>query len=288
MDLQVQLYRSSGKKQNRNTGKRPKERSYNVSASLTFWRPATHPRDRAQARVPAQKTAQSLLVIHRARTLFVPVDPFRLLRIDAHLFSMESAEREAVGYVGAVRRALRFGGVVPTLEETVERALGRGAVAKGLAREPAVIAYAGGRTVIWTSARLRPDRRRWYLAHALARWVLAEDGVDATEASRLRSPMAAELLLPAAYVAHALRVADAPSVAREYATPLTATILREAELLRRPTALVVPGRYARVRGDDVGRLPVDLPALELLAGRRGIGVRKIAVPEEGGVIVRAA
>lgn len=206
----------------------------------------------------------------------------------APLFSMKSTERDAVEYVGAIRRALRFGGTVPTLEETIERAMGTDAIVKGIAREGARVARVGQQHVIWTSARLRRDRQRWHIAHAFVRWALEQDGLSEREAAELRSPMAAEVLLPSAYVARAFGGVDAVAVAREYVTPPTATILREAELLRVPTALVVPGRYARVRGDDVGRLPTDLAALELLAGRRGIGVRKIAAPDEGGVIVRAA
>lgn len=201
---------------------------------------------------------------------------------------MDKTEREALAYVASIRRALRFGEVVPTCEDAIHRAMGANAVIKGIATQEARVARFQGRPVIWTSARLRPARRRWCVAHAFVSWVLEQDGVTGPEAMRLRSPMAAELLLPESVAGHVLRVAGATIVADEFVLPTAATYLREGELLRLPTALVVPSRYSRVRGDDAGRLPTDLRALEMLAGSRGIGVFKVQVPEDGGTIIRLA
>lgn len=188
-------------------------------------------------------------------------------------------------YAAGIRRALNCSDNA-TLEGMIHRALGRGTIRKAAIRTETVVAVVNGETAFCVSSRLSPARSRWALAHAFAAWAMRADGVPAAEANRLRSPLAAELLLPTETAIRVLRVASATVVAEEFVMPTAATMLREAEVLRVPTALVVPGRYARVRGDDKGRMPLELHALELLASRRGIGVVRVPVPEEGGVVLR--
>lgn len=191
---------------------------------------------------------------------------------------------------GVVRGLLGMLGMaaVPGTTELAERLLGRDAIVQShRVTRPAVEFYAGRRRAVLPRGT-STEVGHWHLAHALAGHVLEGDGFAGIELATLRPLVAAALVLPAASVSRYLPRVGTEGVARALRLPFAAVYLREAELLRVPTALVVPGRYARVRGDDAGRLPTDLAALELLAGRTGIGVRKIAAPDEGGVIVRAA
>lgn len=188
--------------------------------------------------------------------------------------------RGLLGTLGVVK--------VPGAADLAERLLGAHAVVRSLAVTRPVIQIYGGQRRVVLPGRASLEQRHWHLAHALAGHVLEGDGFAGDEVTTLRPLVAAALVLPAASVSRYLPRVGTEGVARALRLPFAAVCLREAELLRVPTALVVPGRYARVRGDDAGRLPTDLAALELLAGRRGIGVHKIAAPDEGGVIVRAA
>lgn len=192
-----------------------------------------------------------------------------------------------MAYAAGIRRALKCSENA-TLEGLVHRALGRKSIRRAPIKAEVTTAIVNGETAIFVASRLSAPRGRWVLAHEFASWVMGEDGVDPTDARALRSRVAAALLLPTGMAADVLRASCAAIVAEEFVLPTAATYLREAEVLRVPTALVVPGRYFRIRGDDDGRLPTELAALELLASRRGIGVTRFGVPEDGGTIIQIA
>ena len=193
-------------------------------------------------------------------------------------------------YAREIRRALECEVWTPSIEDLVCRALGRHALRRGPIAAAATRATVNGSTIFYTSTRVAPAVARWALAHAFAVWTLEHDGVPAAEALRLRSPLAAEFLLPTDAARRAFGKASPDVVASRLVMPIAASFLREAELLRVPTCLVALGRdgyYARTRGDDHGRLPVDLDALLLLAGQRSIGVTRTRT-EAGGTIIRLA
>ena len=200
---------------------------------------------------------------------------------------MQDVERDAVAYAAGIRKALKCSNNA-TLEGMVHRALGRRSIRRAPIKAEVTTAIVNGETAIYVASRLTAPRSRWVLAHEFATWVMREDGMPADQARALRSSVAAELLLPESLAASVLRTAPAIIVAEEFVLPTAATLLREAEVLGVPTALVVPGRYVRVKGNDAGRLPLEQEALELLASRRGIGVIRFPVPEDGGTVVRLA
>lgn len=191
-------------------------------------------------------------------------------------------------YAQQIRAALSGGDVGLGLEAMVGARFGAGAIRTARIREEVVVAPIHGQNVIFTSDTLSPKRTRWCVAHAFASWLLEQDGVPQTERRKLRAALAAELLLPLAACPHLFPAAHVPTLAEALRLPLSFVLLREAEVFRKPTALVVPGVYARVLGDDGGRLPPDLAALELLASRRGIGVQRWDVPDDRGVVIRVA
>lgn len=205
---------------------------------------------------------------------------------------MVDTERDADELVSSVSTALHFGGRRPCVEDFIETAMGpRGMALAPLPVAQSALALVGGEWTIFVDPRLPPDRMRWQLAHHFSEWVLRTEGVSASELVRLRSPVAAELLLPRHVAARAVGRVSFVDLARKLVVPTASMLLREAEVARVPTALLgqgARGKYGRVRGDDDGRLPLDVHALELLASHRGIGVQKFAVPEEGGVIIRLA
>ena len=71
--------------------------------------------------------------------------------------------------------------------------------------------------------------------------MLEGDGFAGDEVTTLRPLVAAALVLPAASVSRYLPRVGTEGVARALRLPFAAVCLREAELLRVPTALVVPG-----------------------------------------------
>ena len=197
---------------------------------------------------------------------------------------------ETERYAGEIRRALECAGWTPSVEDLVCRALGRHALRRAPIAAAASRATVNGATIFYTSTRVAPAQARWALAHAFAVWALEHDGFSSEEAARLRSPLAAEFLLPAAASRRVFCKASPAAVADRLVVPVAASYLREAELLRVPTCLLAMGRdglYSRTRGDDGGRLPTDLDGLILLASRRSIGVTKTKT-EEGGTIIRLA
>jgi hypothetical protein len=205
---------------------------------------------------------------------------------------MERTERAAADYVADVARSLGFGVRRPCVEDFVDAAMGpRGMALATLPVARSALARVGSDWTIFVDQRLSPAQMRWRLAHHFADWLLREDGVGADGAAALRSPVAAELLISHDVAARMVGRVPFLDLARKLVVPAAAMLLREAEVARVPTALLATGqrgRYARVRGDDAARLPTDVAALELLASRRGIGILRFAVPEDGGVIVRVA
>lgn len=197
---------------------------------------------------------------------------------------------EAERYATEIRHVLDCVTWTPSIEDLVCRALGRHALRKGPIAAAATRATVNGSTIFYMSTRVAPARARWALAHAFAVWALEHDGFSSDDAQRLRSRLAAEFLLPSDAARRVFPKASPSAVASRLVMPVAASYLREAELLRVPTCLVALGRdglYARTRGDDDGRLPVDLDALRLLASQRSIGVTRTKT-EDGGTIIRLA
>lgn len=219
------------------------------------------------------------------------LSPCSRLLFSAYFKGMAAADaevRDTARYAQRVRAALSGGDLGLGLEAMVQARFGAGAIRTAPIREEAVIATVHGQQVIFTSDALTPKRARWCVAHAFASWLLEYDGVPQSERRKLRASLAAELLLPMAACPHLFPTAHAPTLADALKLPLSFVLLREAEIFRKPTALVVPGSWARVLGDDHGRLPPELSALELLASRRGIGVQRWDVPEDRGTVIRVA
>ena len=140
-----------------------------------------------------------------------------------------------------------------------------------------------GRLRVVVPAALDPATTHWQIGHAVADWLLRHEGLDEAGVLSIRSGLAAAIVLPREQIADYSDL-SAEEIAHALTLPVAATLLREAEVTRVPTALVVRGRYTRVRGDDAGRLPRDAAALEYLAAHRAIGVVRTLVPE--GVVLR--
>lgn len=200
---------------------------------------------------------------------------------------MADVHGDAIAYAAGIRRALKCSENA-TLEGMIHRALGRKAIRRAPIKDEVTTAIVNGETAIYVASRLSAPRGRWVLAHEFTSWVMKQDGLTHAVARSLRASVAAELLLPEHVANRVFQTASAVAVAAEFVLPEAATLLREAEVMHLPTALVVPGRYSRVRGDDYGRLPLERAALELLASPRGIGVLRFPVPEEKGTVIRVA
>lgn len=195
---------------------------------------------------------------------------------------------ESIGYADRVRAAVLAAGESRSFEGLATAMLGDEPVRPAGIREEATWGTLYGRRVIFTADWLSPRRARWCAAHLFASWLLARDGVAYPEVRRFRAAVAAELLLPAEVCRVVLPAPCSETLADALRVPLSVPLLREAAVFRLPTALVVPGVHARVLGDDNGRLPPTLAELELLASRRGIGVRRWNVPEDRGTVIRVA
>lgn len=127
-----------------------------------------------------------------------------------------------------------------------------------------------------------PHLRHWTLARVLASHLLATDGVDLPVAA-----VASSLLLPE--VAMAREMSAAPeSIAARHVAPLSAVLLRVADLQLRPTAIVLP-HWSRVGGNACGSLPTDHATLcEIAFGRVGLlRLRRTRTPD-GEVALRVA
>ena len=203
---------------------------------------------------------------------------------------MNTNEERAAQFVGDVARGLGFGTRRPSAEDMIDAAMGpRGMAIARLPVARSSLSKVGGEWTIFLDPRLPATQMRWRLAHHFSEWLLAQDGVVGVEADALRSPVAAEIILAHDVAARAVGRVAFVDLAARLNVPTTAMLLREAEVARVPTVLLAQGRrgtYARVRGDDSGRLPLEIPALELLASRRGIGVKRYPVPEDFGVVLR--
>ena len=171
----------------------------------------------------------------------------------------------------------------PGARPLARRLFGAQAVVRFHAQALAKVQSHAGRLRVVVPAGLDPAAAHWAIGHALADWLLRHDGLDDARILPIRSGLAAAIVLPREQVADYSDL-SAQEIADALTLPVAATLLREAEVSRVPTALVVPGRYARVRGDDAGRLPRDPAALEYLAAHRAVGVVQIRVPE--GVVLR--
>ena len=203
---------------------------------------------------------------------------------------MSGTGKRAAQFVGGVTKALRFGLRRPSVEDMVDAAMGpRGMAIAHLPVVRSSLSRVHGEWSIFLDPSLAPAQMRWRLAHHFSEWLLLQEGVTGAEAARLRSPIAAEMAIAHDVAARAVGRVPFVDLATRLVLPVATMLLREAEVARVPTALLAQGArgtYARVRGDDAGRLPVDVCALELLASGRGIGVVRYPVPEDFGVVLR--
>lgn len=103
------------------------------------------------------------------------------------------------------------------------------------------------------------DRAHWLVALRFAEWCLERDGAPLSSVRAMRAQVASSLLLPTDLVLGEL-YGDVVSAARRLRVTTAALTLRRGEVERRPTVLVSE-HYARVRGDDAGRVPRDLATL---------------------------
>jgi len=189
---------------------------------------------------------------------------------------------DAEHYVSALWRTLRVA-ESPGARALAERLFGRGAVVWFGSAAIGQVADHGGKARVVVPRASSAALSHWQIGHALADWLLERDGVLALERRALRAGVAATIVLPPDQVIDFAPSLGAVEVARLLTLPVAATLLREAEVSRVPTALVAPG-YTRTRGDDAGRLPRDRAGLALLASSNVIGVRRYVVPE--GVVIR--
>lgn len=190
---------------------------------------------------------------------------------------------EAERYADGLWRTLRVA-ESPGARTLAGRIFGPGAIVwSGTGRAGTVESHGGKARVVVPRAS-DAATSHWQIGHALADWFLVRDGVPWAQRRQLRAPLAAAIILPAGQVSDYAPRLGAVEIARLLTLPVASTLLREAEVSRLPTALVVVGRYTRIRGDDAGRFPTDATALELLAASRAIGVRRYVVPE--GVVIR--
>lgn len=118
------------------------------------------------------------------------------------------------------------------------------------------LAMAGGGARIWLSSR--EPRSRWphLIGHELGHLYLGHHGHGSAELEELCDAIGGALTCPRAAFESAvgrlgLRLGR---LAREFCTTQTSAALRLGEVLRRPTAVVTPGRV-RFRGDAWGWPP---------------------------------
>ena len=171
----------------------------------------------------------------------------------------------------------------PGARPLARRLFGAQSVVRSHAQALAKVQPHAGRPRVVVPANLNAAVAHWQIGHAIADWLLRHDGLDDEGVLPIRSGLAAAIVLPREQIVDYSDL-SAEEIAHALTLPVAATLLREAEVSRVPTALVVPGRYTRVRGDDAGRLPRDAAALEYLAAHRAIGVVRTVVPE--GVVLR--
>lgn len=171
----------------------------------------------------------------------------------------------------------------PGVRSLAMRLFGSQAVVFSHARPIAKVQAFAGRPRVVVPAHVDLATAHWQIGTALADWMLRRDGLKDAAVRSVRSGLAAAIVLPKEQLVDYSDL-TAEEIAQALTLPVAATLLREAEVSRVPTALVVVGRYTRVRGDDAGRLPRDAEALEFLATHRAVGVVRIPVPE--GVVLR--
>lgn len=191
---------------------------------------------------------------------------------------------EAECYAAGIWRTLRVA-ESPGARALSERVFGTGAIVWSGNRAAGIVEPHGGKLRVVVPRLSDPPTSHWQIGHALADWFLARDGVPLSERWTMRATLAATIILPADQVVTFAPKIGAVEIARVLTLPVAASLLREAEVSRVPTVLLT-AKYIRARGDDVGRLPRERAALELLASSRGIGVEKYTVPE--GVVLRIA
>lgn len=169
--------------------------------------------------------------------------------------------------------------------EVADAALGSGCYSGAPMRGEGAVARVGGRWRLFVNARLPAPRRHWQIAYQTAAWLLAQDG-----ASVPITAVAAILLLPTDVALRHLRGRDPHDLARVLVTPIVAAYLRDGEVRDTPTAHVVAGLYARVRGRAVHAMPRGVAHLEILASAAVTPLRiaRWRSTDERGVILRAA
>lgn len=171
----------------------------------------------------------------------------------------------------------------PGARPLATRLLGAQAVVSFHGQALAKVQPHAGKLRVVVPANLSKSAAHWQIGCALADWLLRRDGLDEAGVRPIRAGLAAAIVLPKEQIADYADL-SAEEIAHALTLPVAATLLREAEVMRLPTALVVPGRYTRIRGDDAGRLPRGTEALEFLAAHRAVGVVRTVVPE--GVVLR--
>ena len=129
---------------------------------------------------------------------------------------------------------------------------------------PAVELYAGRRRAV-LPAGTSAEVGHWHVAHA-RRPHTRRMASRAKSWRRSARWLRRRSCSPAASVSRYLPRVGTEGVARAIRLPFAAVCLREASSLRCPDRPGRAWRYARVRGDDAGRLPTDLAALERSRG----------------------
>ncbi len=166
----------------------------------------------------------------------------------------------------------------PELLEAVDAILGQGGYVNvgGPWIGESRIGRISGRWQIQTQRGISVGREHWGAWWQLAQWLLAQYGVDEQVARQVRAQVAAALMLPASEIGP-IRGEALAHLAEHFRSTQAACAMRVADVDLRPTAVVVPERWARIRGDVVGFFPRDRGSLEAMA----VGnVRRLRVRRE--------
>lgn len=192
---------------------------------------------------------------------------------------MDGDETQAVTYADGVRHSLGLPENA-TIRTVVQAAMGADCLRLlPMRRGDSALMRSGDQWQIVARKGIPSDRVAWVVAWQLSSWLLRQDGVTEDGMRRVRSRVAAELLMPRSVASRQAHKSDPVLTSERFKWPLAATLLRQAELLRIPTCLVLPSGYVRTRGDDGARLPTTADEVRAMAARARIGVKKYNLPD---------
>lgn len=177
----------------------------------------------------------------------------------------------------------------PHVSRLARTLLGPKAIQKGprLVRSPACLVRVGRQVYIFIAKGLKPVDALFAVAHELAHYLIAKQGLSDENEEEMANALGAALLAPRpAFRAAFKRFGDdLPALASALSATETAAALRLGEVTGQPLAVVAPERV-RVRGRG-WRWP-DESSLRQLARRPIPGIRKTRLRDDPRRVVLSA